>query len=139
MQSSPSSDTTTHGIRVHAVARFLPDESDPHSNRYLFAYRIRITNEGTVPARLLDRHWIILDADNRREEVKGEGVVGKKPRIAPGETNEYTSSCSLKTRWGTMEGSYTFELPDGTKFQAEVGRFFLVPGNPRVPSASPQA
>src|SRR5690348_4902071 len=109
VQSSPSSDTTTNGIRVQAVARFLPDESDPDSKRYLFAYRIRILNEGTQEARLLDRHWIILDADNRREEVKGEGVVGKQPRIAAGKSFEYTSSCPLKTRWGTMEGSYTFE------------------------------
>jgi ApaG protein len=139
LQNTPSSDTTTEGIRVQAVARFLPDESDPDSGRYLWAYRIRITNEGRESARLLDRHWIILDADNRRDEVKGEGVVGKKPRIGPGETHEYTSSCPLKTKWGTMEGNYTFERPDGTKFQVEIGRFFLVPANPRAVPAAPRA
>ncbi len=139
MQSSPSSDTTTNGIRVQAVARFLPDESDPDSKRYLFAYRIRIVNEGLQEARLLERHWIILDADNRREEVKGEGVVGKQPRIAPTKTFEYTSSCPLKTRWGTMEGSYTFERPDGTRFEVEVGRFFLVPSVPRPAATAPKS
>jgi ApaG protein len=120
---------------VQAVAQYLPTESDPGSRRYLFSYRIRIANEGPQRARLRSRHWIILDADNKREDVKGPGVVGEHPDLGPGESFEYTSSCPLKTRWGTMEGSYTFERPDGSTFEAVVGRFFLVPGGPRVAAA----
>lgn len=138
MQSSPTSDTTTRGIRVLAAAQYMASDSDPESGRYLYTYRIRLVNEGTQRAKLRSRHWIILDADNRREEVKGAGVVGKQPDLAPGESFEYTSSCPLKTRWGTMEGSYTFEREDGSTFEAEIGRFFLVPSAPRVPATSPK-
>jgi ApaG protein len=133
----PSSDKTTRGIRVQAAAQYMPDESDPQAGRFLYAYRIRIVNEGTQRARLRSRHWIILDADNRREEVRGAGVVGKQPDLAPGESFEYLSNCPLKTRWGTMEGSYTFERDDGTRFQTKIGRFFLVPSAPPLTLESP--
>jgi ApaG protein len=121
------SDTITQGIRVQAQAQFLPSESDSERRHYVWAYRIVITNEGTARAKLKSRHWIILDADNRREDVRGGGVVGKTPTLAPGDRFEYTSGCPLRTRWGTMEGSYTFERDDGTAFEASIGRFFLVP------------
>src|SRR5262245_55938316 len=109
----PSSDTVTHGIRVQAAAQYMPGESDPDGKRFLYVYRIRIKNEGTRRAKLRSRHWIILDADNQREDVRGPGVVGKTPDLAPGESFEYMSSCPLKTTWGTMEGSYTFEREGG--------------------------
>lgn len=135
MPRPPSSDTATHGIRVQAAAQFLPDESDPDEKRFLYVYRIRIQNEGTSRAKLRSRHWIILDADNQREDVRGPGVVGKTPDLAPGESFEYMSSCPLRTAWGTMEGAYTFARPDGETFEVEIGRFFLVPTAPKlVPS-----
>jgi ApaG protein len=121
-----SSDTVTEGIRVQAAAQYLEGESEPDQRQYLFAYRIRVRNEGTRRARLKSRHWIIVDADNHREDVRGPGVVGKTPLLAPGESFEYSSGCPLRTPWGTMEGSYTMERDDGTSFEAAVGRFFLV-------------
>ena len=121
-----SSDTVTEGIRVQAAAQYLDGESEPDQRQYLFAYRIRIRNEGTRRARLKSRHWIIVDADNHREDVRGPGVVGKTPLLAPGESFEYSSGCPLRTPWGTMEGTYAMERDDGTSFEAAVGRFFLV-------------
>ena len=135
MTQSPDSDVVTQGIRVQASGRYLPDESDPDRSQFLFAYRIVITNEGDRPVRLLSRHWIILDADNAREDVKGDGVVGEQPELQPGESHEYMSGCPLGTNWGTMEGSYTFEFTGdgddaGETFEAKVGRFFLVSSLP---------
>lgn len=132
MSQSPNSDTVTRGIRVTAEAQFLPDESDPDRGRYFYAYRVRIVNEGQRRAQLLTRHWIILDSQNNREDKVGDGVVGKQPNLGPGELFEYTSFCPLRTPWGTMEGSYTFQDEDGEKFDAEVGRFFLVPSAENV-------
>jgi ApaG protein len=120
------SNTLTDGIRVQAQAQWIEEQSDPDNGRWFYAYRIVITNEGSTPARLLARHWIILDADNHREDVRGPGVIGKTPRLAPGQKFEYTSTCPLRTAWGTMEGSYTFERDDHSLFEAAIGRFFLV-------------
>jgi ApaG protein len=125
MTQSPDSDTVTDGIRVQASARFVPDQSDPERSQYLFAYRIVIRNEGTKRAKLLSRHWIIIDADNQREEVKGPGVVGETPDLAPGQSFEYESACPLTTAWGTMEGSYRMQLEGGATLEARIGRFFL--------------
>jgi ApaG protein len=121
------SNTLTDGIRVQAHAQWIEAQSDPDNGRWLYAYRIVISNEGPTAARLKSRHWIILNADNLREDVRGPGVVGKTPRLASGERFEYTSTCPLRTSWGTMEGSYSFERDDGSAFEAAVGRFFLVP------------
>ncbi len=123
------SDTTTHGIRVGATAYYLPDESDPQEPRYLFGYTIVIANVGDAPARLRSRHWVIIDAHGRREEVEGPGVVGHTPRLEPGQAFKYQSFCPLRTTWGTMDGTYHMERDDGTTFDAEVGRFYL-----RVPA-----
>jgi ApaG protein len=114
----------------------MPKDSNPDQKQYIFAYRITITNEGTETARLLSRHWVIIDADNHREEVRGEGVVGKQPEIPPGEKFEYTSGCPLRTSWGTMEGTYQMERADKRKFRAQIGRFFLVPSTPKTPSTT---
>jgi ApaG protein len=124
---SCGSDTTTEGVRVVADARYLPAESDPQGGQHLFAYRVVITNAGDVPVRLVRRHWVILDADHNREDVKGEGVVGKQPRLLPGQSFAYTSGCPLRTRWGTMEGWYEMEDESGRRFRARIGRFYLVP------------
>lgn len=131
----PNSDSVTEGIRVQAAAQFLPGNSQPDDKQYVYVYKIRLVNEGTRRAKLRSRHWIILDANNKREDVRGSGVVGKYPDLGPGESFEYTSSCPLRTTWGTMEGSYTFEREDATTFEVEIGRFFLVPSSPKIASS----
>lgn len=131
-----SSDATTEGIRVEASAQYIPKDSNPDGRQYVYGYRITITNVGTRRARLCSRRWLILDADNERQEVRGQGVVGQFPDLAPGQRFEYTSGCHLPTNWGTMEGSYTFEREDGTRFEAQVARFFLVPNSPPRVTAS---
>ncbi|MEM7200587.1 MAG: Co2+/Mg2+ efflux protein ApaG [Planctomycetota bacterium] len=132
MEQLLHSDTVTEGIRVQAAAQYLPDESDPQADRFVYVYRIVIRNEGNRRAKLLTRHWIIRDADGHREDVKGPGVVGQFPDLAPGETFHYVSGCPLRTRWGTMEGTYTMERDDGDRFPAEIGRFFLAPTAPAL-------
>lgn len=136
MTQPASSDTTTEGIRVQAAAQYRPGDSNPAQGEYVYEYRIVITNVGTKRAKLKSRHWVILDADNNRKDVRGPGVVGKFPDLGPGENFEYSSGCPLPTKWGTMEGSYAFERPDGGEFEAKVGRFFLVPSNPKIGSLS---
>lgn len=132
MSDSPHSTTLTEGIRIHAAAQYLPQESEPDNRRYVYAYRIRMSNQGDATARLLSRHWTIVDSEGRREEVRGRGVVGEYPKLAPGENYSYVSYCPLATSWGTMEGSYTFERDDGSRFQVRIGRFFLVPSAPEL-------
>ncbi len=124
-KQSGHSDEVTEGIRVRVGAQFLPEHSDPSEGRYTFVYRVVLRNEGDRWARLCSRHWIILDADNHLEEVRGPGVVGHFPELAPGESFDYVSGCPLSTPWGTMEGSFEMEREDGSRFQARVGRFFL--------------
>lgn len=123
---SPNSQATTHGIRVEAAAQLLPDRSFPEQRRWLYAYRVRIENVGDVPRKLLRRHWVITDANGERREVRGDGVVGEQPRLAPGEIHEYRSMCDLPTAWGTMEGSYDFVDDAGDECTVDVARFFLV-------------
>jgi ApaG protein len=130
------SDTITEGIRVQADAQYMPADSDPAGGQFLYAYRVVITNVGTQPARLRSRHWIIIDSDHKREDVHGEGVVGKTPRLAAGESFAYTSGCPLGKPWGTMEGSYQMERDDGKTFRARIGRFFLVPNAPQISALS---
>ena len=133
------SNTLTKGIRVQAAAQYMPSDSNPEQRQYIYAYKIVITNEGARRAKLKSRHWIILDADNHREEVRGPGVVGKTPDLAAGERFEYMSGCPLRTTWGTMEGTYTMEREDGSTFEAVIGRFFLVPTTPPILSVPSQA
>ena len=125
--SKGTSDTITEGIRIRVGAEFVPDQSDPDRRHYVFRYRVLISNEGSQPAQLRSRHWVIRDAQNELREVRGPGVVGEEPRIQPGQTFEYESGCPLPTEWGTMEGSYTMQRDDGTRFEARIGRFFLAP------------
>ena len=133
--STPHSDVVTDGIRIQAAGQYLPQESDPAVDRFVYAYKITMTNLGQRKARLVARHWIILDSEGRREDVRGPGVVGEYPSLAHRENYSYISYCPLKTQWGTMEGSYTFEREDGSAFEAAVGRFFLVPPPAPVPVA----
>ncbi len=120
------SSAVTDGIRVTVSSAYRPDRSEPGASRWLFTYTVRITNEGTVPAQLVSRHWIITDANGEREEVVGEGVVGHQPRLASGEEFEYTSFCVLKTPHGSMQGTYRMVREDGTSFDARIAPFPLV-------------
>jgi ApaG protein len=120
------SETVTHGVRVRVWPSFLPDQSDPAQHRFIFSYRIRITNESGGRVRLLSRHWRIIDADGDVKEVRGDGVVGQQPILADGHTFEYSSFCPLETEWGTMEGTYTFETAEAQLVEVAVARFILV-------------
>lgn len=121
------SDAITRGIRVRVSPFFLPDHSDPRGKKWVFAYRVRVTNEGERRARLLTRRWLITDAEGVVREVEGEGVVGQQPDLSPGQSFEYSSFCPLQTPWGTMEGSYQFYDEAGDAFDVAIGRFYLVP------------
>ncbi|RIX40982.1 MAG: Co2+/Mg2+ efflux protein ApaG [Rhodocyclales bacterium GT-UBC] len=118
-------DSNKYRIEVHAQPQFIPEQSDPDNNRYIFAYTITITNVGEIPAQLVSRHWIITDGNNEVQEVRGLGVVGKQPLLQPGERFEYTSGSSLTTPIGTMKGSYQMVAEDGTHFSAEIPEFVL--------------
>ena len=93
--------------------------------RYVFAYTVKIANEGETPATLKSRHWIITDGDGRVEEVRGPGVIGQQPSLAPGEQFEYTSGCVLTTPRGEMRGTYEMHRPDGSTFDATIAPFQL--------------
>ena len=108
---------TDYAFDIDVATRYLDEQSEPDQARYVFAYTIQIRNSGTVPARLLARHWLIT--------VQGEGVVGEQPWLRPGEGFEYTSGAVLETALGTMEGSYALLADDGTRFEAPVPAFTL--------------
>jgi len=110
---------------VRVQVRFVAEQSDPAADVYLFAYTIRVQNTGDVAAQLLSRHWIITDGNGKVEEVRGPGVVGEQPRLAPGEAFEYTSGCPLTTPVGTMRGSYQCAAEDGTAFEVPIPEFVL--------------
>jgi ApaG protein len=117
-------------IRVTTRSEFLPEQSDEEEGRYVFAYTITITNTGTIPAQLISRHWIITDAENKVQEVRGLGVVGEQPLLKPNESFEYTSGTSIATPVGIMTGSYQMVAEDGERFEAPVPEFTL--SMPRV-------
>jgi ApaG protein len=114
-----------YDIQVNVRTAYIPEQSDPGSDRYVFAYTVTIANEGTASAQLISRHWVITDAENQVQEVRGLGVVGEQPFLRPGESFEYTSGTSLGTPVGTMKGSYQMVAEDGQKFEAEIGEFTL--------------
>jgi ApaG protein len=120
------SNAVTEGIRVSVRAQYVADQSVPLAKRYVFAYTVRIENEGPEPAQLRTRHWIITDGAGKVEEVKGPGVVGQTPYLRPGEHFEYTSGCVLQTTRGEMRGSYQMYRPDGRMFDATIAPFVLV-------------
>jgi ApaG protein len=115
----------TDGIRVTVTSRYMAEQSVPRLNRYVWSYNVRLANEGTKPAKLVSRHWVITDANGKVEEVRGPGVVGEHPHLGPGETFQYTSGCMLATSRGTMRGEYQMERDDGAGFDAEIGTFAL--------------
>jgi ApaG protein len=121
--------TRTASIEITVETLYLSEQSEPAGERFVFAYTITIRNTGQTPARLLNRHWIITDANGKVQEVQGEGVVGEQPQIAPGKQHRYSSGAVIETPVGTMEGSYGMQTDDGTSFRAPIPRFRLaVPG-----------
>jgi len=120
-----TSQAITQGICVRVQSQYLPEQSSPRDDRYVFAYTITITNEATYTAQLRTRHWIITDGRGGVEEVKGEGVVGEQPRLSPGQSFQYTSGVVLTTPIGTMQGSYRFWRDDGTYLDVAIATFSL--------------
>jgi ApaG protein len=125
MNNNPNSEAITQGIKIQVEPEYVPEQSSPELGKYLFAYRVTLTNEGDKWAKLISRHWIIINADGDREDVDGPGVVGYTPELSPGESFEYTSFCTLNTNWGTMEGSYQMIRENGDLFDADIARFYL--------------
>ena len=115
----------TEGIRVTVESVYVVDQSAPRAQRYVFAYTVKIENEGTEGAQLRSRHWVITDGNGKVEEVRGPGVVGQKPFLRPGDHFEYTSGCVLATPRGQMHGSYQMNRPDGREFDATIAPFAL--------------
>jgi len=119
----------TRGIRVECESFFVPERSMPQDDVYFFAYRIKITNEGLETATLRSRRWIITAGSGLVHKVEGPGVVGEEPRLTPGESFEYTSSCPLSTCTGMMRGVFVMESEEGERFEARVAEFaLLTPG-----------
>jgi len=118
-------DKQMYNIQVDVQTQYIPEQSDPEQDRYVFSYTITIRNEGSVPAKLLTRHWIITNADGKTQEVRGEGVVGEQPHLKPGDGFRYTSGTVLETPVGSMQGSYQMLADDGVKFEAEIAPFSL--------------
>ena len=119
------SSALTDGIRVEVRSDYRPDRSDPRQRRWLFTYTVTIRNEGTSPAQLTSRRWLITDGAGQQEEVAGEGMVGHQPRLEPGQAFEYTSFCVLPTSHGSMRGTYQMVRDDGSSFHAEIAPFSL--------------
>ena len=114
-----------YDIQVSVRTAFVPEQSLPDEGQFVFAYTITVTNRGTIAATLLRRHWVITDANNKVQEVRGDGVVGEQPRLAPGQSFRYTSGAILETPVGCMQGSYRMRADDGLEFDASIAAFNL--------------
>jgi len=116
---------TTEGIKIEVESKYDAKHSAPIAGRWFFTYTVKITNTGERAARLMSRHWMIQNAEGEIEEVHGEGVVGRTPRLLPGDKFEYTSGCPLNSPFGSMRGSYRMHRDDGSWFDAEIPVFSL--------------
>ena len=116
---------SNYQIDIAIVTNYIEQQSAPDKDRYVFAYTITIENAGNIPAQLISRHWIITDAAERVQEVRGDGVIGEQPNLAPGESFSYTSAAMIETPVGTMHGSYQMISKDGTEFDAPIPAFRL--------------
>jgi ApaG protein len=131
---SPEWTAVTHGVRVTIRTCYLDDQSEPERSHYAWAYRVTVTNEGRRTVQLLKRTWLITDGQGRTQRVHGEGVVGEKPVLEPGEAFEYTSGTPLATPSGFMRGTYHMVVPaTGESFDVEIPGFSL--DSPHQPSA----
>ena len=112
-------------IEIVALVKYIEDQSNEADNRYVFSYSITISNNGESTVQLLSRHWVITDANNQVQEVRGQGVVGEQPVIKPGQSFGYTSGTVLSTPVGTMTGSYQMVTEDGKKLEINIPQFVL--------------
>lgn len=120
-----SSEAITNNVRVEVESQYVPNHSQPFQELWAFHYTVRITNEGEETVQLLSRHWVITDGNGKVEEVKGPGVVGEQPVLAPGESFTYTSGCRLQTSSGAMHGTYSMVTEGGDHFDVEIAPFML--------------
>ena len=118
-----TSEAVTNGIRVTVTAQF--SRAETQRNRWFFTYTVRIANQSTHTVQLISRHWIITNGSNEVEEVRGPGVVGHQPTLAPGQAFEYSSGCPLPTPFGSMRGTYQMVTSDGAEFDVEIAEFAL--------------
>ncbi len=125
VSNSVMSESSLYNVTVKVESFYLEAQSIPELRRYVFAYTVSIQNQGTKPAQLITRHWVITDANGKIEEVRGDGVVGEQPHLNPGEEYRYTSGAMLETPVGTMCGSYQMVSDDGVRFDAEIPAFML--------------
>ncbi len=132
-RDAPVYQARTRDVLVRVVANFAPEQSDPDESQFFWTYTVEIENHGRETVQLISRHWVITDALNRIQEVKGPGVVGEQPELKAGEAFRYTSGCPLPTPSGTMKGSYHMVTSSGAGFDAEIPAFSLhLPGAGRV-------
>jgi len=122
---APMSEAVTNSIRVEVLCRYAPENSRPLHHEWVFQYTVRITNQGKDTVQLVNRHWVITDAADRVEEVRGPGVVGEQPTLKPGESFKYSSWCPLKTPMGLMYGTYEMQRENGSRFDIEIAPFAL--------------
>ena len=120
-----ASEAVTNNVRVEVESRYAPELSQPFQNQWVFHYTVRITNEGDETVQLLSRHWVITDATGHVDEVRGPGVVGEQPVLAPQESFTYTSGCPLTTSFGKMEGTYQMVTKTGDQFDVTIAPFTL--------------
>ncbi len=129
LASTPVYEAQTRGIVVRVTTDYMPEESSRERGRYVWSYTVEIENAGAEEVQLISRHWIITDALNRTEEVRGRGVVGEQPELKPGEAFRYASACPLATTSGMMQGSYRMITAEGDSFEVAVPQFSLdLPG-----------
>jgi ApaG protein len=121
----PLSEAITHDVSVEVLSQYSAENSRPQQGEWVFQYTVRITNKGTETVQLISRHWIITDAAEDVNEVKGPGVVGEQPVLAPGESFQYSSWCPLKTPMGAMRGTYQMVRTSGEQFDIEIAPFAL--------------
>ena len=114
-----------HDIQVTVKSYYIKEQSDPDRELYVFAYTVNIENKGSIAAKLISRHWVITDADGKKQEVKGEGVIGEQPYLSPGASFEYTSGTHMDTPVGSMYGTYQMIADDGVNFDADIPAFTL--------------
>jgi len=120
-----TSEAVTNNVRVEVEAQYAPERSQPFQQNWFFYYTVRITNEGEDTVQLLSSHWVDTDANGRTDEVRGPGVVGEQPVLAPGETFQYTSGTPLNTASGLMRGTYQMVTEEGNHFDVEIAAFSL--------------
>lgn len=123
---SENTEKKKHEVTVSPLAKYVPEQSDEAAGRYVFVYTISISNSGNVAATLVTRHWVITDANEKVQEVRGLGVVGEQPKLNPGESFQYTSGTIIATPVGTMRGSYRMIAADGVEFDAPIPEFTLM-------------